>query len=132
VVWLLSAIDVLDDLGVYFWLVALIWLLYWAIRLFFNWYRYRHDIWVVTNQRIIDSIKRHPFDLRVATADLVNIQDMSIQRSGLTPTLLGYGTVVCETAGAERVAFNISGIPQPEAVQLLIDRERDRERMRRE
>lgn len=129
--WLLNLVGVLDDLGIWFWVVAAVWLLVGAVRLFFNWYLYHHDIWVVTNQRIVDVLKKHPLNLRVSTADLVNIQDMSIVKSGITPTLLNYGTVVLETAGADRVAFLISGVPRPESIQLLIDRERDRERARR-
>ena len=123
-----DAIGVLDDMGIWFWAVAVLWLIVGVIRLFFNWYRYNHDIWVVTNQRIVDCFKAHPLNLRVATADLVNIQDMSVVKSGLTPTLLNYGTVVLETAGADRVAFLIAGVPRPESIQLMIDRERDRER----
>ncbi len=128
VAWVLDKIGVLDDLGVWFWLVALVWLLVGAVRLFFNWYRYHNDIWVVTNQRIVDVFKAHPLNLHVSTADLVNIQDMSVIKSGITPTLLNYGTVVLETASAESVHFLISGVPHPESIQLLIDRERDRER----
>ncbi len=126
--WLLSQAGVLDDLGIYFWAVALLWLAYWALRILMDWYRYHHDIWVVTDQRIVDSFKAHPFSLRVNTADLVNIQDMAVVKSGILPTILGYGDVVCETAGTDHVSFRISGVPHPEAIQLLIDRERDRER----
>jgi hypothetical protein len=130
--WLLEAVGARDDLGIFFWIVAALWLAYWAVRLFLNWYRYRHDIWVVTNQRLIDSYKSHPFNLRVSTADLVNLQDISLEKKGIVPTMLNFGDVVCETAGSERAPFTIAGIPRPEAIQLLIDRERDRERMRRE
>lgn len=130
--WLLGETGVRDDLGIFFWIVVALWLTYWGVRLFLNWYRYHHDIWVVTNQRLIDSYKAHPFSLRVATADLVNLQDMSVVKSGIVPTVLNFGNVVCETAGSDRVAFTIAGVPHPEAMQLLIDRERDRERMRRE
>ncbi len=126
--WLLSWAGVLDDLGIYFWIVALLWLGYWALRLLINWYRYHYDIWVVTDQRIVDCFKAHPFSLRVNTADLVNIQDMAVVKSGILATVLGFGDVVCETAGTEHVAFRISGVSRPEAIQLLIDRERDRER----
>src|SRR3972149_189228 len=35
-VWLLSALDVLDDLGIFFWAVVAAWLLYWLLRLFLN------------------------------------------------------------------------------------------------
>lgn len=127
--WLLSAAGVLDDAGVFFWALASAWLIFWAVRLFLNWYRYRNDIWVVTNQRVVDSFKPHPFSLRVATADLINVQDMTIEKSGIIPTLLHFGDVVLETAGSAQ-QFRISGVPDPEAVQLLVDKERDRERMR--
>ncbi len=130
VAWAFSEIGILDDLGIFFWIGAALWLGYWAIRLFFNWYRYRHDIWVVTNQRLIDSFKAHPFNLRISTADLVNVQDMSVVKNGILATLLNFGDVICETASAESVSFRITGIPHPESLQLLIDRERDRERMR--
>ena len=124
----LDLAGVLDDLGIWFWLVAAVWLVIGAVRLYFNWYQYHNDIWVVTNQRIVDVLKKHPLNLHISTADLVNIQDMSIVKSGITPTLLNYGTVVLETAGADRVAFLISGVPRPESIQLLIDKERDRQR----
>jgi hypothetical protein len=128
--WVLDAIGVRDDLGVVWWIIVLLWLLYWGVRLIFNWYRYHHDIWLVTNQRLIDSFKRHPFNLRVSTADLVNVQDISVDKSGITPTILNYGSVICETAGTGGPDFIIAGVPHPESVQLLIDKERDRERKR--
>jgi hypothetical protein len=112
------------------WIVVLVWLLYWAVRLALNYYRYHNDIWVISNQRLIDSYKSNPFNLRVDTADLVNMQDIGVHRSGLFATALHFGDVVCETAGADRVPFVISGVPNPEAIQILIDKERDRERQR--
>lgn len=124
--WLLDLVGV--DRGAIFWGLALLWIVYWVIRLLLNYYRYHNDIWLVTNQRLIDSYKSHPFNLRLATADLVNIQDMSVVKNGILASLLGFGNVVCETAGADHVPFLISGIPHPEEVQLLIDKERDRER----
>ncbi len=127
---LLSKADAYEGTGAkVFWAVAGFYMLYWALRIFLNWYRYHNDIWVVTNQRIVDSLKTNPFNLRVATADLVNIQDMTVERDGILRTVLDYGDIVCETA-AEQEQFRLSGIPNPRAVQLLVDRERDRERMR--
>ena len=62
-----------------------VWLLYWGVRLLLNWYRYHNDIWVITDQRIIDSFKPHPFQIRVGTADLVNVQDMTVEKNGVIP-----------------------------------------------
>jgi hypothetical protein len=57
-------------------------------------------------------------------------KDIGIHRTGLLDTTLHFGDVVCETAGADRVRFVITGVANPEAIQLLIDKERDRERQR--
>ncbi len=112
-----------------FWVISLVYLLYWAIRAFLNWYRYHNDVWVITNQRIIDSTKTNPFSLKISTADLVNVLDMTVERSGVFRTMLNYGDVICQTA-ADIQEFRLPGIPNPQEVQLLVDKERDRERMR--
>lgn len=126
---LLDAIGIQDDLGVFFWLIALVWVGWWTVRALFNWYRYAHDIWIVTNQRLIDSFKAHPFSHRLSTADLINVQDIAVSKVGLIATMLNFGDVICETAGSNQ-QFRIIGIPHPEAMQLIIDKERDRERNR--
>ncbi len=114
--------------GKVFWITALVYLLYWLIRIYLNWYRYNNDIWVITNQRIIDSTKTTPITLKISTADLINVQDMTVQRDGLFRTMFNYGDVICQTA-AEQQEFRLIGIPRPEDVQLLVDKERDRERV---
>jgi hypothetical protein len=124
-------IGILDDLGIFFWIVAALWLGWWLVRLALNWYRYANDIWLVTNQRIIDSFKSNPFNHRLSTADLVNVQDISVEKIGLAATVLSFGDVVCQTAaGGVHEPFRIIGIARPKAIQLLIDKERDRERQR--
>jgi len=128
--WGLSKADALDGaLAKVFWAIAGLWLAYWGIRLLFTWYRYNNDIWVITNQRIVDSLKTTPFNLRLSTADLINIQDMTVERKGVLPTLFDFGDMICQTA-AEMQEFRLAGIPHPREVQALVDRERDRERLR--
>jgi hypothetical protein len=115
--------------GKVFWIVALVYLAYWAIRSFLAWYRYNNDIWVITNQRIIDSTKTNPFSLKMSTADLVNVQDMTVERDGIFRTMFNFGDIICQTA-AELQEFRMAGIPHPQEVQLMVDKERDRERTR--
>ncbi|MBI5288577.1 MAG: PH domain-containing protein [Chloroflexi bacterium] len=130
VAWLLFGVgDVGGQAAMIFWLVALVYVLAWAVRIFLNWYQYDNDLWVVTNQRVVDCIKPNPFGLKISTADLVNIQDMTVVRSGLLQTALNYGDIVCQTAADNR-DFTLGGIPRPQDVQLLMDKERDRERLR--
>jgi membrane protein YdbS with pleckstrin-like domain len=108
--------------------VCAVWLLYWLVRGYFIWYRHEHDQWMVTNQRLIDSYKRHWFDHRVSSADLVNVQDISVHRSGLLATLFNFGDVRCQTAGTESV-FVLSAIPRPAEVLGIVDAARDAARL---
>lgn len=127
--WLLFSVFDADSIQSWFWIIAGVWLLFWTVRIFLNWYQYDNDIWVVTNQRIVDALKPTPIGLKVSTADLVNIQDMTVERRGIFQTALNYGSIHCETA-ADNKDFVITGVSQPQEVQSLIDRERDRERIR--
>jgi hypothetical protein len=120
----LGWVNLYDDAQTWFWLISALWLVFWAVL---NWYQYHNDIWVITNQRIVDSIKKHPFNHRLASADLVNVQDISVHRRGIFQTTLNYGDIVCKTASAG-ADFVLAGIPRPADIQLLVDRERDRER----
>jgi hypothetical protein len=107
--------------------VSAIWLAVWAVKIILLKYRYDNDLWTITNQRIIDSYRSNPFSLKITTADLVDIVDTSLNRSGLLPTMLNYGDIRCETAG-ERQDISLPAVPHPQEVHALIDRERDRER----
>lgn len=110
--------------GIATYAVSALWVLYWLIRGYFTWYRYENDIWVVTDQRVIDSIKKHWFHKQISTADLVNVQDITVVRNGILGTTFNFGDVQCETAG-ERLKFVLSGIPKPSVALAEIDRARD-------
>jgi len=107
--------------------VSVVWLATWAVKIFFLKYRYDNDLWTITDQRIVDSFRSNPFSLKITSADLVDIVDTAMNRSGLLPTMLNYGDIRCETAG-ERQDISLPAVPRPQEVHALIDRERDRER----
>jgi hypothetical protein len=128
--FILDAVGALDGtVSQGFTVLAILWVIFWLVRIFLVWYHYKNDVWVITNQRLIDSYRPHPFSQKLSTADLVNLQDMTVERNGILQTSLNFGTVICQTASADR-EFRITGIPEPREVQALVDRERDRERMR--
>lgn len=104
--------------------VAAAWLLFWLARAYFNWYRYHNDIWVVTNQRLIDSLKRHWFHHDLASTDLVDVEDISVERRGIFATALNFGDVRCQTAGVQ-ANFILAGVPRPTEVLSTIDASRD-------
>jgi len=104
--------------------LSVLWLLVGAARGYLAWYQYQHDIWVVSDQRVIDSLKHHWFHHQMASADLDDVEDISIRREGVVATMFNYGDLQLQTAG-ERPNFVLSGIPNPSTVLALVDHQRD-------
>jgi hypothetical protein len=104
--------------------VLILWAGYWGVRAYFHWYRYRNDIWAVTNQRLVDSIKNNWFHHQMASADLVDVEDIRVVREGVIHTLLNFGDVRCQTAG-EVPNFILDGIPEPTRTLAVVDAARD-------
>ncbi len=105
-------------------LALLAWSVFWGVRAYFHWYRYQNDIWAVTNQRLVDSIKRHWFHHQMASADLVDVEDIRVVREGFLHTIFNFGDVRCQTAG-EVPNFVLDGIPNPAGVMAVVDSARD-------
>lgn len=108
--------------------VAVLWLMFWLVQIVIVWYHYRHDFWIVTNQRLIDLYKKNPFNQSLSSADLVNVQDISVNQRGLLPTIFKFGDVRCQTAGVNTI-FTLAGVPNPASVLATIDAARDRARL---
>jgi uncharacterized membrane protein YdbT with pleckstrin-like domain len=127
--WLISATSGFGGvIGLIAIAALIVWILVWAAVGYFIWYRHQHDLWVVTNQRLLDLNKRNFFDQRVSSADLDNVQDISIEKHGLLAMLFNFGDVRCQTAGAQG-SFVLSGIPNPAGVLTRLDAARDTARM---
>ncbi|MCA9846591.1 MAG: hypothetical protein KC472_01350 [Dehalococcoidia bacterium] len=105
-------------------LVGLAWAGGWLVRAYLLWYRYENDVWVVTDQRLVDSLKRHWFHHRMASVDLVDIEDVAVVREGFLRTMFDFGDVQVQTA-AQQPNFILSAIPRPSSVLTAIDAARD-------
>ena len=84
-----------------------------------TWYRWWNDLYVLTNQRLVDVDQKRLFHRAVAEAPLENIQDVSFETRGIIQTLLNYGTVMVQTA-AVTTEIDIIGVTDPQAIQQLI------------
>ncbi|MFH1085038.1 MAG: PH domain-containing protein, partial [Chloroflexota bacterium] len=78
-----------------------------------------NDLYIVTNERIID-IEKRPlfFAMQRREASLGMIQNVHFEVPHVVAGLLGYGSVVVQTAGAGE--FTFQGVPNPSAVQAEI------------
>lgn len=76
-----------------------VWLIVLWIFLFIQWTVYFLDVWVVTDQRLIDVQQRWLFHRSIVTARLDRIQNVGIDVEGLLATLIGFGNIRILTAG---------------------------------
>ncbi len=106
---------------------SLIWVLVIGVRAYFHWYRWHNDTWLITNQRLVDSLRNNWFHRSISTTDLNDIQDVSMARSGLLQTALDFGDLNVQTA-SELQRFVLAKIPDPAAVLTILDRTRDEAR----
>ncbi len=86
----------------------------------YQWVSWYGDVYVLTNYRIIDVEQQGFFSRSFAETTLNNIQDISHDVTGVMATLLDYGTIVVQTAGASPdISLNEIGHPQTQTTFLL-------------
>lgn len=104
-------------------------LYYLTIYLFFyaQFIDYYLDLWIVTNDRIIDIEQKGLFDRVIIELDLFRIQDVTTVVSGFFPTIFKYGNVIITTASStNQIIFK--QVPYPDMVrqELIALAEEDR------
>ncbi len=80
---------------------------------------YTMNIWIITNERIIDSTQNGFFNRTISDINLANVQDVSIKMEGAIPTFFNYGDIEVQSAGAVD-HFSFDQIPNPQAIKELI------------
>ena len=102
-----------------------LWLLLSLIGGFTIWTHYFLDLWVVTDRRIILVDQVHFFSRNVSVFRLERLQDIEFKIKGIIPTLLNFGTLKAQTAGAHESNFNSTGLPDPRGLQAIIQQAMD-------
>lgn len=83
----------------------------WIIA-FTIWLDYYFDIWILTDQRIIDVEQVGLFSRVVSEVDLEKIQDVTSEVHGILSTIFGFGDIHVQTA-AEEKRFAMKSVPHP-------------------
>lgn len=84
-----------------FWLVASI-----------IWIDYYLDVWIITNKRVVNVEQKGLFMREVSELHYNKIQDITTEVHGFIPTILHYGDVYVQTAGAQP-RFLFHNVPDP-------------------
>ncbi|MBI4098455.1 MAG: PH domain-containing protein [Candidatus Magasanikbacteria bacterium] len=77
---------------------------------------YYLDVWVVTNDRIIDIHQAALFKRTVAELDLKQVQDVTSKTVGVFGTFFDFGDVSIQTAGAKE-KFIFQNVPKPHFIR---------------
>ncbi|OGH94271.1 MAG: hypothetical protein A2538_01750 [Candidatus Magasanikbacteria bacterium RIFOXYD2_FULL_41_14] len=94
---------------------------YLSICLFFYSYfvTFYLDMWIVTNDRLIDVYQKNLFSRTISELDLYQIQDVTSDVHGLFPSIFNYGNVTIQTAGPVP-KFIIHNAHRPHKLRQLV------------
>ncbi|MFH1225671.1 MAG: PH domain-containing protein [bacterium] len=90
--------------------------LIYGLRVLTVWY---FNLFIITNQRVIDVEQNGFFERTVSSAAYNRIRDTAFRTKGLWQTIFNYGTVIIEIANAQ-VRLEIRNIKQPKEIQEII------------
>ena len=83
---------------------------------FLLWIDYYFDIWIITNERIVNIEQKGLFVRHISELNFSRIQDVTAEVEGILPTILNYGDVLVQTAGEEG-RFIFRQVPDPYAIK---------------
>lgn len=112
--------------GNYQFVVMLSWYLFvfgYALARFMGWF---FNIYILTDERIVDIDFINILYRKVSTAKIEDIQDVSVESSGAFQTFFRYGNIRIQTA-SEVPEFEFLNIPMPDRVGTIINQMIDQE-----
>ena len=86
---------------------------------FLTWIDYYFDVWIITNERIVNIEQKGLFVRHISELNFLNVQDVTATVEGLLPTVLNYGDVSVQTAGAEN-RFLFRQVSDPYQIKDLV------------
>lgn len=104
--------------NLFFFVASTLGIMIWIFT-FILWIDYYFDVWIITDKRIVDIEQKALFVRHVSELKFAKIQDVSIEVTGLIPTVLNYGDVYVQTAGS-RTRFIFHKVPDPYKLKSLI------------
>ncbi len=112
--------DILDGIGgkVIDVLIQL-YLLFLVTSLFIIWVLYYLNMYIVTNERIVDVDQQGLFNHTVSELNMEKIEDVTSEVKGFLGHIFDYGNVYIQTAGT-RERFDFENVPNPGEITKLI------------
>lgn len=90
-----------------------------AYHLVVKFFVYNNDIFIITDQRIINIDQRGFFSRKVSETELENIQNVAYEVKGPIRSMLNFGEVIISTAG-NTVGLTLANVENPHFIQEKI------------
>ncbi len=114
----IKAADVPVAMNVFYLAITFLWMFFW-LTAFVIWVDYYLDVWIVTNQRVINIEQFGLFRREVSELGHSKVQDVTTKIKGFIPTLFKYGNVYIQTAGTKE-RFVFKQVPNPVFIRSVI------------
>ena len=111
-------------------IVVAMWYLFNVAYIFEHFLSWYYNVYIITDERIIDVDFYSLIYKKVSETKIDNIQDVTFVTGGALRTLFDYGTVYIQTAGEMR-EFDFEEVPHPDRVakvlnELILEEEQER------
>ncbi len=118
---LFNVIPIIDFLPAnYRFMTVLVWYLLviaFVYEQFLSWF---FDVWLITDERVIDIHFSNLLYKQVSEAKIDNIEDVTYNQGGVIKALFDYGNVSLQTAAEQRL-FEIKNVPHPNRVVQVLN-----------
>ncbi len=84
-----------------------------------NAHLYRNNVVFVTNEKLAQVLFITLFNRKISQLGIGDVQDVTVQQNGFLPNMVGYGTLVVETAG-EQQNYTFTFVPKPYETSKVI------------
>lgn len=101
------------------------WLLALWVGVYLVWLDHHLDVWILTNERLIDVEQKGIFRREVSSLRLERIQDITAEIDGPLATFLKFGDIKVQTAG-DATEFVITNISDPQGLVEAVNEELSR------
>lgn len=100
----------ISSLGPFINFLSALYLMMLLAFLYLTWMDYYLDMWIITNERIIDVEQFGLFSREISEIPISRVQDVTIEVHGIIETILKFGTIRIQTAGERE--FSIHSAPR--------------------